>query len=380
MKISVVGVGQTKFGQSRKDISDLMLEACEKALASANASVDQIDAFYIGNFSSSFTDQCHLPAVLASRLSVNKEITRVESACAAGGLAFKEAVLAILSGLYRTVLVVGVEKMSDKSVETATKILATAGSKEEMAHGATFPSLYALMAQRYFFEYGANERVLAKVAVKNHKNALHNPVAQFHKRITVEDVLRSRMVALPLKLLDCSPISDGAAAVVLCAEKWAWKFTDKPLRLAGIGHEVEAIELFMRKDLTSMPAVVRAAQKAYTMAGIEPRKVDVAEVHDCFTIAELIQIEDLGFCKKGEAKNMVDQGRTEMGGEIPINPSGGLKAKGHPIGASGVAQVVEIFYQLRSEAGKRQVKNARVGLCSNLGGAGSTSVVSIFVL
>lgn len=376
--LSLVSVGHTKFGSVNDDIGKLMFDASYEALGNARTNMDSVDAIYIANFSSRFTDECHLPAVLASEFNVNKEIIRVESACASGGVALKEAAIAIQSGLYDSVLVVGVEKMTSKPIDDITSILATAGSNEEMSHGATFPSLYALMARRYIHEYGATEEHLAKIAVKNHENALHNPVAQFHKRISVNDVLKSRVIASPIKLFDCSPISDGAAAVLICNNSTASKYTDTPVHLMGIGHDVEPIELFKRRDLDTMPTVIRASRKAFQMSGLKPKDIDVAELHDCFTIAELIEMEDLGFCGKGEGKKMIDEERTTLTGNIPINPSGGLKAKGHPVGATGVSQVVEIFKQLRGECEKRQVDDAEFGLCCNVGGVGGTCVVSIF--
>jgi len=378
MKVGVASTGHTKFGKSAADIGGLMSNACKQALDNANLTPGKIDAIYIANFSSRFSNQCHLPAVLASELGINNEITRVESACATGSLALKEAAIAILSGAYKNVLVVGAEKMTDAETDTITRILATASGKEEIKHGSTFPSLYALMAHRYFYEYEATEEHLAKVAVKNHKNALSNPDAHFHKKITVDDVLNSRLIASPLKLLDCSPVSDGAAAVLLSNKENASQLTDKLVYLTGIGHDVDSIELFKRKSLTTMPTVVRAAKKAFKMSGLLPKDIDVAEIHDCFTIAELIEMEDLGFCKKGEAKKLIDEGRTEIRGDIPVNPSGGLKAKGHPVGATGVSQVVEVVRQLNGEAGNRQINNAKTGLCCNVGGSGGTCIVSIF--
>lgn len=378
MRIGIVGTGHTNFGKTNEDIGELMYNACKQALNDANTNINMVDAIYISNFSSSFSGQCHLPAVLALKLGVDKEITRVESACAAGGLALKEAVIAILSNLYKTVLVIGVEKMSEASIDQTTRLLATAANKSEIKHGAIFPSLYALMARRHFYEYGTTEEHLAKIAVKNHKNALDNPVAQFHKKITVDDVLNSRIIASPLKLLDCSPVSDGAAAILLSNKEIVPQFTDLPVYLIGIGHNTDSIGLYDRKKLISMPAVVKSAKQAFRMCNLAPKNIDVAEVHDCFTIAELIEMEDLGFCDKGMGKKMIDEGRTKIDGDIPINPSGGLKAKGHPIGATGVSQVVEIVKQLRGDAGKRQIIDAEVGLCCNVGGSGATSVVSIF--
>ncbi|CEO88022.1 thiolase domain-containing protein [Syntrophaceticus schinkii] len=378
MRLAIVSTGHTKFGKLKQGIEELMLDVCNQALSKANTDIDAVDAIYISNFSSSFTGQCHLPAVLASKLGVDKEITRVESACASGGIALKEAAISILSGFYNTVLVIGVEKMCDTPIDQVTQILASAASQEEIKHGATFPSLYALMAQRHFYDFGTTEEHLAKIAVKNHKNALNNPLAQFHKEITVDDVLKSRVVASPLKLLDCSPVSDGAAAVLMTTEENALKYTDSPVYYIGIGHDTGTIDLKSRETISTMPAVKKASAKAFAMCGLTPPDIDVAEVHDCFTISELLQIEDIGFCDKGMGKQMIEACRTDIDGDIPINPSGGLKAKGHPIGATGVSQVVEIATQLRGEAGKRQVRDAEYGLCCNIGGTGATAVVSIF--
>lgn len=375
MKINVIGTGHTKFGVIRdKDIGDLLFEAANEAIESAGINKGKIDAIFIANFSSEFSSQSHLSALLAKKLSINCEITRVESACASGGLAVKTACIGLLSGLYENVLVVGAEKMSNVSAEIATSILATAGSKNEARYGATFPGLFALMAQRYLYEYKATEEDLAMVAIKNHSNALLNPLAHFQKKITIQDILKSPIIASPLKLLDCSPISDGAAAVLLSIKKTE---DQKTAYIVGIGHDVDSIELSERKTLTEIPTIIRAAKKAYEMSGFEPKDIDIAEVHDCFTIAELIQMEDLGFCEKGEAKKLLKKRETEIAGRIPINPSGGLKAKGHPIGATGISQIVEIVKQLKQEAGKRQVDCPKVGLCCNIGGSGSTAIVSI---
>jgi acetyl-CoA C-acetyltransferase len=302
----------------------------------------------------------------------------VETACASGGTALKQASIAIASGLYDVIAVVGVEKMTTRSTDETTSILSYAGSEVERRHGITFPGLFALMARRHFYDYGTSETDLAKITVKNHKNALSNPNAHFHRSITEDDVLSSRIIASPLKLLDCAPISDGATAVLLCNENAARRLTDIPVYLTGIAQETDCLGLVEREALTAMPAVVNAAKKAFNASGLTPSDVHVAELHDCFTIAELIEMEDVGFCAKGAGKELIAEGATNIDGEIPINPSGGLKARGHPIGATGVAQVVEITKQLRGEAEKRQVTDAEIGLCCNVGGSGGTAVVSIF--
>jgi acetyl-CoA C-acetyltransferase len=379
MIASIVSTAQTHFGKDERSVGEMMLDVCNQIINNTeNLTMDSVDAIYIANFSSSFTNQCHLPAVLASKLRTQKEITRVESACASGGAAFKQAVIAIKSGLYKNVLVIGVEKMIDTPTDTATAIIAQAASQLERDCGATFPSLFALIAQRHSHEFGTGEEHLAKVAVKNHANAFNNPFAQFHKKITLEDVMNSRVVAAPLKLLDCSPISDGAAAVLVSSPEIAPTHSESVVNLVGIGHCVDSIELTDRQRLTGMPSVITAAKKAYAMSNLDPKDINVAEIHDCFTIAELVEIEDLGFCKKGQAKDLVDEGRTEIDGDIPINPSGGLKAKGHPIGTTGISQIVEVVNQLSGRTTYNQIGEAEYGLCCNVGGVGATAVVSIF--
>lgn len=377
MKIGIVGTGHTKFGKLEQNIEELMMDAINQALKSAHTDISKIDIIYIANLSSSFSHQCHLPAVLAKNLGTNKEIVRVESACASGGLAIKEAVVAITSGLYKTALVVGVEKMTETPIDEVTSILASAASQTEILHGATFPSLFALIAQSHFHKYKTTETDLARIAVKNHHNAFFNPLAHFNKEITVEDALKSRPIASPLKLMDCSAVSDGAAAVILTREDLVSAFTKSPVYIIGLGHDTDSISVYDRKDLTKIPAVIAAAKKAYEMSDVKPTDIDVAELHDCFTIAELVEMEDLGFCAKGEAAKMIEKGETSIEGRLPINPSGGLKAKGHPIGATGVSQIVEITKQLKGECGKRQAKKADIGLCCNIGGSGATAVVSI---
>jgi len=378
MKICLAGIAHTKFGNLNEGIGDLMARCYEDLLSDASLDIGDIDASYISNFSSHFEAQCHLSALLSSRLHSRHESTRVEAACASGGAALKQASIAIASGSYDVIAVVGVEKMTNRSTYETTSILSYAGSEVERRHGITFPGLFALMARRHFHDYGTSESDLAKIAVKNHKNALSNPNAHFHKSITDDDILSSRIIASPLKLLDCAPISDGAAAVLLCTEKAARRLTDAPVYLTGITQETDCLGLCEREALTHMPAVANAAKKAFNASGLAPSDVHVAELHDCFTIAELIEMEDLGFCAKGAGKELIAEGATNIDGEIPINPSGGLKARGHPVGATGVAQVAEVVKQLRGEAGKRQVPDAEIGLCCNVGGSGGTAIVSLF--
>lgn len=286
--------------------------------------------------------------------------------------------LAVASGEHDVVLVIGVDKMTDASSKIVTSTLGGAGDQEtELFHGATFPALYALLAQIHMHKYGTTEEQLAAVAVKNHKNALNNPNAHFHREITISDVLDSGYVATPLKLLDCSPISDGAAAIVICASDLAKKYCERPVKILACEQASDTLALTGRSSLTELKATKIAAKRAYHKAGISPEDVDVAEVHDCFTIAEILATEDLGFFQKGYGGKAVENGDTQLGGKITVNSSGGLKAKGHPVGATGVAQLVEIYRQLRGEADCQS--NAKIGLAHNIGGSGATAVVTVLV-
>ena len=379
--VAVIGVGLTKFGELW-DVSfrQMMMEAGARAIEDAEIDGKQINAMYVGNMSSGqFIRQEHISSIVADHAGlIPIPSTRVEGACASGGLALRQAVIAVASGIHDIVVAGGIEKMTDVLSGEATGALATAADQEwEVFVGATFPSLYALMARRHMYEYGTTEEQMAMVAVKNHHNACFNTCAQYKTEITVEDVLKSPVVTSPIKLLDCSPITDGAACVILAPVEKARKITDTPIVVAGTGQASDTISLHGRSSLTSLRATTEAAQTAYKMARVKPDDIDLAEVHDCFTIAEIMAIEDLGFCKKGEGGKVTEQGETAIGGRIPVNTSGGLKGKGHPVGATGIAQAVEIVLQLRGEAGKRQSDGAEVGLAHNVGGSGGTAVVHV---
>jgi acetyl-CoA C-acetyltransferase len=381
-KVAIIGIGITKFGELWwSSFREIFMEAGIRALEDAGVSGRDIDAMYVGNMSGGqFIRQEHIACLIADQAGLNPiPCTRVEAACASGGLALRQAVIAVASGMHDIVIAAGVEKMSDVLTEEAAGALASASDQEwEAFVGATFPALYALMARRHMYEFGTTEEQMAMVAVKNHDFAAKNPVAQYHTKITVEDVLKSPPVCTPLKLLDCSPISDGAACVVLAPAEEAKKYTDTPILVAGSGHATDTLALHSRKSLTRLDATIEAARMAYQMAHLTPSQIQVAEVHDCFTIAEIMAIEDLGFCRKGEGGKMTEEGQTNLGGKVVVNPSGGLKGKGHPVGATGIAQAVEIVLQLRGEAGKRQVEGAEIGLTHNVGGTGGTAVVHIF--
>jgi acetyl-CoA C-acetyltransferase len=327
-----------------------------------------------------FVKQGHIASLIADYGGLlPKPSTRTESACASGGLALRQGFMTIAAGMADIVVVGGVEKMTDSMGSQTTENLASAADQEwEAFNGATFPSLYALMARRHMYEYGTTEEQLSLVAVKNHQNGSMNPNAHFPFKVSLETVMNSTLVADPLRLFHCSPVSDGAACVVLASEKRAKELCDDPVWILSSGQASGAIGLYDRKDVCTIDATVNAAKSAYTMANLTVEDIDFAEVHDCFTIAEIMATEDLGFFEKGEGGKAVQDGITALDGEIPINSSGGLKAKGHPVGATGVAQTVEAVTQLRGKAGKRQVKDAEIGLTHNIGGSGGTAVVHIF--
>ncbi len=376
--VVVIGAGMTKFGELwGKSIRDIFVEAALRAIE--DAGVDHIDSMYVGAMSSGlFVGQEHLGAVMADYLGVNPiPATRVESACASGGVSFRQGFLEVASGASDIVLAGGVEKMTDGA--DVTDALATAADQEyEVYHGVTFPGLYAMMARAHMHQYGTTREQLAAVAVKNHRNGSKNPNAQFRSEVTAEQVMNSTMVCDPLRLLDCSPVSDGGAAVILSTTEVAKSLKKKPIRVIASAQASDSIALHNRGSLTTLNAVVSAAGKAYRSAGIRPSDVNFVEVHDCFTIAEIIVSEDLGFFEKGKGGEAAAAGITSVEcGKIPFNTSGGLKSKGHPVGATGIAQIIELYEQLNGTAGSRQVKNARVGMAQNMGGSGASCVIHI---
>jgi acetyl-CoA C-acetyltransferase len=378
--VAIVGVGMQKWGELwEKSFRDLFVEAALNAIS--DTKVPKIDHMYIGCMTGGlFVGQEHVGSIMADYLGQrNLAATRVESACASGGMALRCGFVEVASGMSDIVLVGGVEKMTDVSGDGATYALATAADQEyEVFHGATFPGLYALMARAYMEKYGATRDQLSAVAVKNHDNGLNNPNAQYQMKLTVQQVNESVMVADPLRILDCSPITDGAAALILCPLNRAKEFSDKPpIKIIGCGMATDSIALHDRRDLTSLDAVRISAEQALKMAGKKIGDINVTEVHDCFTIAEIIVSEALGMFPAGKGALACTNGETRVEGKFPINASGGLKSKGHPVGATGVAQAIEIVHQLRGEAGKRQVKNAKIGMTQNMGGSGGSSVVHI---
>ena len=381
--VAVIGVGLTKFGELwDKSFRQLTAEAGSKAIFDAGIEGKEIDAMYVGSMSSGrFVGQEHVGALVADASGfshVHIPSTRVEGACASGGLAVREGYLSIASGMNDVVVVGGVEKMNDVSGNAATETLATAADQEwEAFFGATFPALYAMIATKHMHDYGTTKEQLAQVAVKNHANGALNPYAQYQREIKLETVLNATTVAYPLGLFDCSPVTDGAASVVLCAADKAKEYTDKAVKIIASGQASDTLSLHGRRDICTLDSTVYAAKMAYKQANLTPKDIDLAEVHDCFTIAEICAIEDLGFVEKGQGGKAVENKITTLDGSLPVNTSGGLKAKGHPVGATGVAQVVEIALQLRGDAEKRQVSDARIGLAHNVGGSGATCTVHI---
>ncbi len=377
-EVAMVAAGMTRFGELwESSLRDLFAEAAVEALRAVKA--DHVDAMYVGCMSAGqFVGQEHLGPLMADAIGLSGvAATHVESACASGGVALRSAFLEVASGASDLVLAAGVEKMTDGADVTA--VLATAADQETEAYqGITFPGLYAMIARAHMQSKGTTEEDLAWVAVKNHRHGALNPKAQFRREVTLDEVLKSSMVADPLRLLHCSPVSDGAAAVLLCPLDQAGRYTDRPVRIRASGLATSTMALADRKDPAFLDAVQLSGERAYSMAGLSPRDIQVAEVHDCFAIAEICCVEALGLVATCSGRHAARSGETALGGRIPVNTSGGLKSKGHPVGATGIAQAIEIFEQLRDEADARQVPGARVGLAQNMGGSGASSVVHIF--
>jgi acetyl-CoA C-acetyltransferase len=376
-EVAIVGTGMTRFGELwDSSLRDMFAEAALAALKDAGAST--LDAIYVGNMSAGgFVKQEHLGPLMADALGQSGvPAVRVESACASGGVALRTAFFEVASGASDIVLAAGVEKMTDGA--DVTDVLAMAADQEtEAYHGITFPGLYAMIARAHMEKHGTTEEDLAEVTVKNHRHGALNPKAQFRREVTVEQVLASSHVAEPLRLLHCSPVSDGAAAVLLCPLDRAKEFTKNPVKILASGMATSSLALADRDDPAFLDAVHRSAERAYAMAGVGPGDVQVAEVHDCFSIAEICCTEALGLVERGRGGEAARSGDTALGGRVPVNTSGGLKSKGHPVGATGIAQAIEICDQLRGDAGDRQVKDAKIGLCQNMGGSGASSVVHI---
>lgn len=366
----------TRFGELfEKSLVDLALEASKEALENSGVDSSEIDGIVVGNMLGSvLSHQGQLGAAVSHGLGLHVDAFRVEAACASGGVAVKRAVDMLLSGRYKHVLVVGAEKMSDhRSSEVTEGLSYAADAEKEGFYGLTFPSLYGMMAQRYFYEYGGDSEKLSSVSVKNHFHGAKNKKAQFQKEISKEVVLKSALVASPLRLFDCSPISDGAAAVVLSAQKVG--AADVRIIASQLGTDSLALE--DRESLTGLMATQVASRRAFEEAGVSHDEVDIVELHDCFSIAEIFALEDMGFYEKGKALDASNDGETYVGAKLAVNTSGGLKACGHPVGATGIKQIVEVYEQLSGKADGRQVEDATVGLTHNVGGSGATCAVHI---
>jgi len=379
-KVCVIGAGSTKYGKLNESIVELAVSAAMDAINSANLEPKDIQYSIVSNVFGVADKQVHLAPVIMSDLGIpHVPGLTVESACGSGSIALREAYANVAAGFYDVVLVVGVEKVTHTGTTRSTTLFSYCSDFfYEGGSGVTFPGLFASMARAYMHKYKASEEDLALVAVKNHEHGLLNPKAHLRKRITVDDVLKSPPVASPLKLLDCCPFSDGASAVILASKEFADSLGSDYIEIIGSGRGASPATLQGREDITTIPSTRAAAQQAFKQAKIEPKDVDFAEVHDCFTIAEIVDIEDLGFFEKGKGVDAVREGLTRLDGEIPINPSGGLKSKGHPIGATGVGQVVEVYEQLLGKAGDRQVKGAEIALTHNFGATGASCAVHIF--
>ncbi len=404
-KIAVVGAGMTRFhhkAHAEKQSREIFTEAALEAVKSVDNgfNLKETEALYLGYFSSdNFEKQAHTSALMADWLGINPIPTaRIEAACASSGAAINMGIMAISSGMYDVVMVGGVEKMRTLGTGDVTDTLAMAADASyEVAVGYTFPGLYAAMAAAHFKKYGSKWEQLADIAIKNHENGKKNPKAQYQETI-MEIALKlgerkgisfgdemgflqsdlNAMVAEPLRLFDCCPISDGAASVILASEDVAKKYTDTPVWVAGMGQASDTMALHDREDITTLKATKIASRQAYEMAGIKAKDVSLACVHDCFTSAEMFASEDLGFFKPGEGGKAASEGRTALDGDKPINTDGGLKAKGHPVGATGAGMVVEMFKQLRGEAGEHQVADPKYGLAHNVGAAGATVTLQVY--
>lgn len=372
----IKGIGRTKFGVLDETLEELIEIAIKEALRDANLKVEDIDIIFISNFLYGIiANQLHLNTLLNNSVNfVGKPIFRTESACASGGSAFFQGLLSLKR--YENALIVGVEKMTDIDIKLITKALASAGKIDlYFQEGFIFPAAFALIAQQHMIKYGTTREDLELVALKNHENARLNSFAHFfNKQVSIEDIRNSQDICTPLKLYDCSPISDGAVAIIITRKK----SSSRDIEVIGSSFCTDYISFIDRNDFTSFTSVQRAAAEAYKQANINPEVLDLIEVHDCFTISELIALEDLKICIPGNSKGLIRSGAINRNGRIPVNTDGGLKGNGHPVGATGLAQIFEIVTQLRGEAGERQIDTPKLALTHNIGGFGSSAAIHIF--
>jgi acetyl-CoA C-acetyltransferase len=379
--VAVIGAGMSPFGDRRESPRELVSWAVREALGSVDNGLDAktIEEAWVGSLGMGGYQLGNSGTMAVESVGLHEvPARRVENACASSGYAFRDAYLAVRSGVRDVALVVGVEKMNDLTRPHQRYWLGVSGDTEwERTAGLTFPGVYALMARRHMFEYNTKPEHLAAVAVKNHANGALNPKAQFQKAITMEKALASAFVCDPLRLFDCCSTTDGAAALIVAEESIAKRLTDAPVWVEGSGASSGALAAYRRESMTQIDATTRASREALRMARRELRDIHVAELHDCFTIAEILALEDLGYCEKGQGGPFAASGAPARDGKHPVNPSGGLKAKGHPLGATGAGQIYELFHQLRASAGPRQVKGAQRALAHNVGGSGASCAVHV---
>lgn len=374
MKVYIKGGYQTKFGELwDKSLENLIFESVSYALKDANLDIKKVEVIYIANMlSPQIYNQNHINSLVSEIFKVNIPIIRVESACASGGVAINQAYIALKSGLFKNALVIGVEKMTDLANQRISKFLMSAASTEERSSGISFAGLYALIAQKYLSDYKITSKELANISIKNHFHASLNEKSHFPFEINIDNYNNSPIISSPLNLFDCSPISDGACAILLCTDK-----QKQSVEFASSQVATDSISLAKRENICEFKSTKIASLKSFEESGIERKDIDLLEVHDCFTIAEILSLEDLGFYKKGEGYKSSKNKDSYYYGKLPVNTSGGLKACGHPVSATGVKQVLELFNQIKGRCNKRQVRNARIGLAQNIGGTGGTAVINI---
>jgi len=379
-RVGVIGIGHGRFGRrSDATVQELAFEAFRAAIEDAGIDRQAIDASVIGAVPE-YHKQRSVAGVVQEYLNLNPKPTWLtEVACASGSAAIRTAWMAIQSGLHKVVAVIGCQKMTELSTAEILALMGRVGEVQwESVFGTTFPSYYAMFANRHMHEFGTTREQLLEVAIKNHHYGAMNPNALFQKEITMEKALASDPVASPFCVYDCCANADGAACVILADEESAAEYSDRVVWLDGVGCATSSMSVLRRPNLVGLPSAQDAAHQAYEMAGVGAADVEVAEVHDCFTIAEIMAYEDLGFCAKGEGGSFIEEKRSYVGGDVAVNVDGGLKAKGHPIGATGVSMAYEIVTQLRGDAGGRQVPDAHVGLTHNVGGIGQYTFVNLF--
>jgi acetyl-CoA C-acetyltransferase len=383
-EVAIIGIGDTRFGELwEHSLRDIGMQAGLSAVGDAGITGEQIEALYIGNMAAgSLIDQEHLGALVADYsglASLHLPAVRIEAAGASGGMALREGYMAVASGMHDIVMVAGAEKMTDVTDEEIPRIQMAGGDQQwEGLTGATMASLHAMIAKRHMHEYGTTREQIASVSVKNHRNGSMNSTAQYQKAIDISTVLKAPMVSDPLGVFDCAPISDGSAALILAPLEAAKKYAQEPVVIASSSAATDTLALHHRESITRFDSVRVASNNAYRKANVRPKDIKIAEVHDSFTISEILNIEDLGFFEKGKGGAATLEGMTEINGVVSVNTSGGLKSRGDPMGATGIAQAVEVVRQLRGQAEKRQVSDAEYGLSLNVGGTGATSVVHIF--